>query len=257
MAPYSLTLSNTSAFYGERQILDHVDFTLNSGEFVCLIGKNGAGKTSLMKILANVPDESLRIEKNGSVVKNTVRDYKENARLVSFLPQNGFSAWNYTVFDFVLQGRFCHTNSTGMYVKADKDKTEEILKKLNIANLRNAHVHELSGGEFQKVRIARSLVQESRFLLLDEPLASLDFSYEDEFITLLKNIAVDENRGILISIHNINTASRFCDKLAVLTEDRKLLCGTAAEIMTADILEKIYGKKVNTFTHPDGSIQVY
>ena len=224
---------------------------------MCLIGKNGAGKTSLMKILANVPDETLRIEKNGTVVKNTVRDYKENARLVSFLPQNGFSAWNYTVFDFVLQGRFCHTNSTGMYVKSDTEIAEKTLKKLNIEYLKNAHVHELSGGEFQKVRIARCLAQESNFLLLDEPLASLDFSYEDEFITLLKKIAKDENRGILISIHNINTASRFCDKLAVLTEDRKLLCGTAAEIMTADILQKIYGKEVSTFTHPDGSIQVY
>ena len=134
---------------------------------------------------------------------------------------------------------------------------EKTLKKLNIEYLKNAHVHELSGGEFQKVRIARCLAQESNFLLLDEPLASLDFSYEDEFITLLKKIAKDENRGILISIHNINTASRFCDKLAVLTEDRKLLCGTAAEIMTADILQKIYGKEVSTFTHPDGSIQVY
>ncbi|MBP5251094.1 MAG: ABC transporter ATP-binding protein [Treponema sp.] len=297
MEENKLCVHGISAFYGDRQILSNVDFTLNPGELVCLIGKNGAGKTTFLKVLAGLYNENLRI-KYENLVKNekpveyekkrgifqkpphterprnersgrTARvehpfsertrrtDYKKNAQKTAFLLQSEWSTWNYTVFDFVLQGRFCHTNSTGSYSKHDFMVTEKALERLQISFLRDARVHEISGGEFQKVRLARCIAQEPKFFLLDEPLSNLDFSYEDDFIQLLRSLCREEHCGILMSVHDLNLASRYGDRIALINAEKRLFTGTVSEVMVPSVLEPVYCKKIHTFTHPDGSIQVY
>ena len=119
----------------------------------------------------------------------------------------------------------------------------------------NRSVYSLSGGEFQKVRIARTLSQETDFLLLDEPCANLDFTVQKELLTLFQSLAHEKNKGILISIHDINAASRFADRIELLpplknNPEGGLISGKANEIFTQENIEKTYGKGLNIFRHP-------
>lgn len=253
----TLSLSHVSACYNGKTILDDAEISVEKGCLTCLLGRNGAGKTTLLKILASLPPENLTVKQNGTILKNRSIDRMQQARKVAFVSQSEYSLWNYPVIDMVLQGRFCHTSSTGLLTKEDYDAAENALERLHISDLRNAGVHELSGGEFQKVRLARCLAQDTPFILLDEPLANLDFSYEAEFINLLKELTQKENRGILMTVHDINAASRYGDILAVITSKKKVIRGTPQQIITPEIIQDAFGKKITVFTHPDGSLQIY
>lgn len=226
---------------------------------------------------------------------------KDIAKHISFLTQTETSAWNYTVEDIILSGRYSHTKNTGLFSKEDYAIVWNIIELLKINSLAKRNVYSLSGGEFQKVRIARCLAQEPDFLLLDEPVANLDFNYQNELLSLLKDIAhngynftekannsntqtnVSKLPGIIISIHDINTAARFADKLILLSKckqseqiDEKsekdkltvvnkqtngqnslqtivqnMLTGTVEQLLTPENLYLIYGNKFGIFTHPE------
>lgn len=201
---------------------------------------------------------------NGESVSKIPR--KTLAKHISFLPQSETSAWNYSVKDIILTGRFAHTNATGLYTKLDFMVTDYLIDLLNIQNLAEKQIYSLSGGEYQKVKLARCLAQEPDFLLLDEPVANLDFSYQNELLQTLKQISINgyssfpdgENRhpGILISIHDINTAARYAEKLILLSKidssnHQEIKKGSPEQILIPESLFQIYGNRFGTFTHPE------
>lgn len=237
----SIQIENLNFSYGEKQILKNINITLHKGEFVCLCGANGSGKTTLLK----------EIEKLAN--KNTTNSKNTNLKNAAFLKQSEFCAWNSTVFNFILTGRFMWTN--GHYSKEDFAIVEESAQILGIANLLERSVYSLSGGEMQKTRIARILAQKTDFLLLDEPCANLDFTVETELLSFLKKFSKDENKGILISIHDLNSASRFADRIELLLPLEKnanggLISGSAEEIFHPEIMEKAFGSGIKIFSHP-------
>ena len=242
-------VNNLSASYKNKTILHNISFQINSGDFVCLCGKNGVGKTTLLSVLANLNNSALKIENppeitiNNQNVKISSLKPKECAKRISFMSQKEFSLWDLSVFDIVLSGRFPYTKS-GFYSKNDYKIAEEIISEMNLQELKNRNVHSLSDGEFQKVRIARSLCQQSDFILLDEPFSNLDFVYEPKIIDQLKKIAKEKNIGILLSIHNLNLAARFADKILLLNEKG---CDFAAveQIFTSEKLSAAFGQPLN------------
>lgn len=230
-----IQIENLNFSYGEKQILKNINITLHKGEFVCLCGANGSGKTTLLR----------QIEKSAN----------KNAKIknAAFLKQSEFCAWNSTVFNFILTGRFMWTN--GHYSKNDFAVVKESAQILGIANLLERSVYSLSGGEMQKTRIARILAQQTDFLLLDEPCANLDFTVENELLSFLKKFSKDENKGVLISIHDLNSASRFADRIELLLPLEKnanggLISGNAEEIFCPEIMEKAFGSGIKIFSHP-------
>ena len=236
----SLCAKNVSAWYDEVPVLSNVCAQINAGEFTCLCGPNGSGKSTLLSILAGTTDSNLKI--NADFLSVNGMNKKTIAQNIAFMHQSEYSTWNFSVEDLVLQGRFCHTKN-GFYTDTDKTLAFQALQTLKIENLAKRNVHTLSGGEFQKVKIARALCQNPRFILLDEPAANLDFVYEPWLMKFLSELAHSQKIGILISVHNVNMISNYADSLILLPLLKPSLNGTIKEILTEENLEKTYGMK--------------
>jgi len=261
-APDILYLTNTFAYYGNKPVLKNLSVEIKAGQLTCLCGPNGSGKSTLLSVLAGarepqlkvvggVNNKGLREEKALNALELKKLSRKKASRLVSFMQQGETSTWDFSVKELVLQGRFCHTKS-GSYTKADEELALRALQELNIEELAERKVHSLSGGEFQKVRIARALCQGARFILLDEPAANLDFVYEPWLLRKLKELAQAQEIGILVSIHDVNQAAAYADRLILLPLLQQVICGTIQEVLTLDNLKKTYGmefecQKVNYF----------
>lgn len=235
-----LSASNINFSYKKQKVLESVTISVPENTLICLTGPNGAGKSTLLKYLFD----------HGTIDGKSFSSPKERAKKISFLEQTESSLWDYSVRDFILMGRYCHTRNSGFYSKKDYMVTDSIIEQVQISNLADKSINSISGGEFQKVRIARCLAQEADFLLLDEPVANLDFSYQEEILTILKDLCKTKNYGILVSIHDVNLASRFADKLALLPKLSPLIMGTVEETLTPENLKKTYNCNFKTFIHP-------
>ena len=246
-------------------VLKNVSVSVPSGELTCLCGPNGCGKSTLLTVLAGVQDETLSVlsgtgrpgaqeavnpnKINALKLKKLPR--KKAAQIVSFMQQSEYSTWDFTVRELVLQGRFCHTKN-GFYTKADEQLADQALAELQILNLADKPVHSLSGGEFQKARIARAICQQSNFILLDEPAANLDFVYEPWLMKKLASLAHEKGTGILVSIHDVNLAATYADNLILLPLLQQPICGKIKDTLTIENLKLTYGmefecQKVNYF----------
>lgn len=298
-----LSIQGVTASWGDDVVLKDISLSIKSGEVVCLTGPNGSGKSTLLTLLAGIKSSDLKVafssdEKNDDVCngKNNFNksncgvffndkdisklNRKEIAKHISYLVQNETSSWNYKVKDVVLTGRFCHTNASGNYSADDYKIADDVMKKLGIEPLSERNVFSLSGGEFQKVRIARSLAQEADFLLLDEPVANLDFGYEAELLNTIRTFAhkgrifsdmvktLQQSQcmggtGVLVSIHDLNTAARFADRIVLLSKisskgEQVVVSGRVEDVLVPEVLEKVYGSKFGTFIHPEyGCVQVF
>lgn len=260
--PEKLYVSNICAYYGKKLVLKNLSVEVPAGKLTCLCGPNGCGKSTLLTILAGAREPNLKVI--GGIDNQSYTNYssldslelfkmprKTAAKVVSYMQQNEYSTWNFSVKELVLQGRYCHT-ATGSYSAADEQLAQKAMQELDILNLAERPVHSLSGGEFQKARIARALCQQAAFILLDEPSANLDFSYEPHLMQKLKQLANTTNTGILISIHDINLAATFADNVILLPLLQAPICGKIKEVLTLENLKKTYGmdfecQKVNCF----------
>ncbi len=249
-------IKNLSAAYGEKEVLHEVSFALQQGEFVCLCGPNGAGKSTLLSVMAGVQDAGLKVSgevrwlrslslSKGSKLPQTSVDVsklprREAAKVIAYMQQNEYSEWDFIVRDYVLQGRYAYTKY-GNYAAADYEVVDGVLGELGLSDFSERHIHSLSGGEFQKIRLARALAQSPRFLLLDEPAANLDYVYEPHLMALLRDTAHSKNLGVLAAVHDINLAARFADKIILLPPKKSVLSGAPSDIMNTDNLKYTFG----------------
>lgn len=255
----SIVLENVSFSYGKHKILHDINFSLKTNDFTSLCGKNGSGKSTLLEIIACLNEKVLKssqifLQFQDEKIPFCHLDFKERAKIISFMPQNETPAWNFEVFDFILSGRFAQKSS--FYTEKDFEKVLEIAESLKISNLLEKSIFELSGGEFQKIRLARTLIQDAKFIILDEPLNFLDISFEKEFMMLLKDFSQKNKKGVLFSSHNLNSASRFAEKAVLISEflqneNRQIfLEGKCEEIFTNENLSLIYGGNFSIFQNP-------
>jgi len=207
--------SGLSASYGKKLLLHNLSLSIEQGEFVCLCGPNGSGKSTLLSLLAGLPQPTLHV-RAGSIIPDTRKlPRRQAACLIAYLQQSESCAWDFPVLDYVVQGRYAYAPG-GNYSTQDYQLARDSLALLEISNFEERTVHTLSGGEFQKVRIARALTQHPKFLLLDEPAASLDFVCEPRLMQLLRDLAHKEQIGMLVSVHDVNLAASFADKMIML-----------------------------------------
>ncbi len=258
-----LEAKNIRAAWGKNIVLNGINLTVAPKEILCLSGPNGSGKSTLLSVMAGLAGED-RLRFGGSITLDGKDIYSmkpiELAQKTATLLQSEYQTWNYNVTDVIFQGRYCRSKNGRTWVsQEDKDIVQKIIKDLEIENIAEKNVFEISGGEYQKVRIARCLAQKPDYLLLDEPAANLDFAYQDELFALLKKIAVEKNIGVLVSIHDLNTASRFCDKLALLQKNGPCYTGACEDLLKPDLLKQIYpGTEFEVFQHPAyHCLQVY
>ena len=241
-----LEVKNLSFAYSKngRRILDGVSFYLEQGQFMAILGNNGAGKSTLIKCIDRInPVTAGQVLVNGKSIEAMQR--RQLAQSVAYVPQNTQPAHT-MVFDAVLLGR-------KPYIKwgitaADERIVAETLEMLNLKQLESRYLDELSGGELQKTMLARALVQQPKYLLLDEPTSSLDPNNQHEMLHVIRDIAQEKNIGVAIVIHDLNLAMRHCDRFLFI-KDAKVFSFGGVETVTPETIETVYDLRVDIIEH--------
>lgn len=252
----SLKVSGLTAGYSNQKvfspILKDVFLELKRGELLCLCGLNGSGKSTLLSIIAGIffPNIKFYSDEVPKIFGKPITKLKnrERASKISFMPQNEDFAWNFSVQETIESGFYARKETLSQ--KEIKNQINDVLNTLKISNLAERDIFSLSGGELQKVRIARALIQSSSFIILDEPCSNLDFCYEEELLNILKKWAKEKNIGILISIHNINAVPPVADKICLLPKGKKTIFGTVEECFSSENLSLTYEKELKVWQHP-------
>lgn len=234
--------------YGRRMVLHGVDLRLARGEFAALLGPNGAGKSTLLKALAGLlPSDSGSVALAGRDLR--ALPARERARLASCVPQKAFVPQGVSVRELVGMGRFAHAGWLGLEGPEDVEAREAALADARCLDLAEREAATLSGGELQRVLLARALCQGREILLLDEPAAALDPARRVEVFDLLSGL----NRTgatILAAVHDLNLAALYCPRLIFLKNGRVALDGPANDVFTETNLKDIYGIDFKLAPHP-------
>ena len=226
--------------YNNKKILKNISFKLFENERLCIIGPNGSGKTTLLKCLCNILDFQGSIFINNKNIKN-IEVYKS----VSFLSQSAEIYFDYNVFDTVMLGRYANFKDKLLSIpsKEDKDFIFECLEKLNIIHLKDKLINRLSGGELQKVFLARAFAQNPKIILMDEPTNHLDLNSQIELIYNLQEWVNKDFRCIIAVMHDINNALNFADKILLLHKGEIIYFGDI-ENFNLELLNNIYNINV-------------
>jgi iron complex transport system ATP-binding protein len=233
-----MNVNNLSFNYAGVPILNDVEFNVGLGELVAIVGPNGSGKSTLLKCINRI----LKPKQN-SVLINGVDSgrlsVKELSMMMGYVPQTSVSAFPFTVFDVVMMGRKPYIHwSIG---ERDSEIVALMLDFLGIGHLALRHFSELSGGEQQKVIIARALAQQPEILLLDEPTSSLDIRHQLEILCILRGLAQSGGRSVVVTLHDLNLASRFSDRIIMLKKGCVFAIGSPKEVITSQNIKTVYG----------------
>jgi iron complex transport system ATP-binding protein len=232
-----IKVRDVKLYYRSIKALDGVSLDVGGGEILSIIGPNGAGKSTLLKVINGVlkPKAGV-IYFDGRLLHEIPR--REIAMKTGVVPQRIGSMGMLTVFDFVLTGRRPYINFTP--TRVDEEKAYEALKTVNATHLANRTLEELSGGEFQRVIIARALAVEPEVMLLDEPTSNLDLKYQQEILNLIRKL---RSRGltIILAIHDLTQAYRVSDKILMLKDGRVFAAGKPEEVLTPQNILAVYG----------------
>ena len=229
--------------YRTVPVLNDVSFTVETGEVVGIIGPNGSGKTTLLKILSRTLQPQC----------GSVRIFGENlfdmhpralARQVAVVPQSSSIAFPFRVSEIVLMGRNPYQSRLPFETQTDRQAVLEALRATDTLDLADRRITELSGGEMQRVIIARALAQQPRIMLLDEPTAHLDLHHQIAVYGILAQLNAEQNMTIVVVSHDLNLAAIHCRRLALLSHGQIVADGSPAEVVTEENLENVYGVDV-------------
>lgn len=232
--------------YGHVPVLESIDLSLDAGDVCGLLGPNGSGKSTLTKVIARVHrprSGDVRFE-DRSLLSMRRRDA---ARILAYVPQSAEAPFELTVRDAVLLGRNPHIRVAP--TRHDWNIVDESIERLGLSNLAHRSVGALSGGQAQRVLIARALAQRPRVLLLDEPTSALDLRYQIETLQLVAAITRDEGMVSIIAIHDLEHASFFCNRIVVLSHGRVATDGTPRDALTSETISDVYGIDVVVTPH--------
>ena len=233
-----------------RSLLHDISVNFSPNRVYGLIGHNGSGKSTLLKLLTRQHEPT-----DGRILLNDkeIRAYSARAyaKEVAYLPQQLPAATALTARELVMMGRYAWSGLLGRTNDADRQAVEQALRLTHTEKFADQIVDTLSGGERSRVWLAMCLAQQSRFLLLDEPLAALDIAHQIDVMALVRKLSRDLGLGVIIVIHDINLAAQYCDELVALKQGRLLKTGKPADIMTAEVLKDIYSVDMNIIAHPE------
>lgn len=251
MEPAVLQARRLYCGYDGREVVSGVDLSLRRGEFLGLIGPNGSGKTTLLRALAGrLPASAGEVLLEGEPMR--ARPRREVARTLAVVPQISSPPFEFTVREIVAMGRTPHLGRLQGERAADRSAIDRAMALADIAPLGGRPVTELSGGEFQRVVIARALAQEAPVMLLDEPAAHLDIGHQVEVFDLLVRLNRAEGRSILCVSHDLNLAARYCDRLVAMMDGRVFAEGPPGDVLTEERVGALYGCSVRVATGPGG-----
>ncbi len=251
---YTIELHDVTLGYGERVLMADANVGFGWGELTALIGRNGTGKSTLLRTIAALS----RPQKGKITIEgkdSSTLSMKEIASHIAFVSTEDVRVQNLHVWDVVSLGRAPYTNWVGRLTEEDKQKVRESLALVGMADFAEASMDSLSDGERQRVMIARALAQDTPIILLDEPTAFLDLPNKYEICLLLKRLAHKEGKCILFSTHDLSIAIEICDTIAVI-EGGKFHYGTAEMLMEEGIMQRIFNSAQIEFDRERGNVRL-
>ena len=239
----ALELVGTSFAYDSEPVLSDVHLSVETGRFFGLMGPNGSGKTTLLQLLTGA------LRADAGVVKVMGRDVtswdrRELARQVAVVPQRFDLAFPFSVQEVVLLGRVPHRGPLALDRADDLRVAREAMEAVEVSHLASRRMHELSGGEFKRVVVAKALAQRPRILLLDEPAAHLDIRHQVSLYQLIEDIRRRTGLTVVSAMPDLNLAAAYCDRVALLSQQRVARTGSVEEVMTYRHLRDVFGTDI-------------
>lgn len=236
-------ISDLSFSYGKHRVLNDVSLTLEEGELLCVLGKNGAGKSTLFSCLLGLKSTyDGRISLLGTDLKR--RKEREIASVIGYVPQNSGSAFDFTVFEYVLMGRAAHVKLFSHPSKQDEDAAINALETMDILDLKDRSIAELSGGERQQAAIARALAVSPQAILFDEPTAHLDYCNQIKVLKIIKHL-YKNGYTVCMTTHDPNHALLLDGNVALIDDEGHVQKGTADDMLSKERLGKLFGQDIN------------
>ena len=227
---------------------------LHSGEWLCLIGPNGAGKSSVLRAAAGL------VPYTGSVAINQTEIPAASARWraqhIAYVPQAPVIPTDMSVYEYVLLGRNPYINYFSSETSHDRDVIDRVLNRLDLVQFSARKLGTLSGGEVQRLVIARALAQEAPVLLLDEPTSALDIGHQQQALELVDSLRREQGLTIISAMHDLTLAGLYADRLVLMHEGHRVAEGTAKQVLKSETLAEFYGVSARVHHEPDGTVVV-
>ncbi|WP_065570754.1 ABC transporter ATP-binding protein [Microbacterium oleivorans] len=245
----TLSAESISLAYGDRTIVDALDFTVPAGQVTAIVGANACGKSTLLKAMARLlSPKSGRVLLDGKDIHRMPT--KHIARDLGLLPQSPIAPEGIAVSDLVSRGRTPHHGPLARWTSADDQAVAEALEATDIVAIADRPVDELSGGQRQRVWIAMALAQQTDVLLLDEPTTFLDVSHQIDVLDLLTDLNRSRGTTIVMVLHDLNLAARYADHLVAMSAGRIFASGKPGTVLTADTVREVFGLESRVIPDP-------
>lgn len=243
-----LKIESLSVNYGTRRILHNVSLDVQSGEVLALIGPNGAGKSTLIRATSGVIPYTGHIRTNGDDFASF--STLQRARSIATVPQAVSMPPAFTVWETVLLGRTPYLGFLGQASQKDEEIARQSLQRVSALPFIDRRVGELSGGEQQRILLARALCQSTPILLLDEPTAHLDLQYQVSLLGLVTELAHKDKLAVLIALHDLNLAAHYADRIALMVAGNIKALGKPKEVLQPELIAEAYCLPVQVVRHP-------
>ena len=245
-----IQIKNLSFTYeNQKNILSDISVDINEGEFVGIIGPNGAGKSTLIKLTAGLLKSN---HDNITLSGKDISDYqpKQLAQLLGYIPQKVEMPFGFTVQQIVEMGRFPYLQGIFHQDMDTEQEVDKAMRWMDLTGLRHRLFSTLSGGEQQRAVIASALAQQAKIMLLDEPTSALDLKHQQGIYRILKRLANEENKTIIIVTHDINLAAQFCKRLILMDNGKIVADGPPDQVLQFRLIQQVYGVKVYIDVNP-------
>lgn len=239
-----IQIKNLTYTIGQKEILRNINFQIEKGKIYGILGTNGSGKSTLLKALSRINPV-----KNGTIFidKKDINSYsaKKLAQTIAVVPQQTNLMFDFSALQIALMGRIPYQKPLYADSKEDFQIVKQAMQRTNTWHLRDMNAKNLSGGEFQRLIIARALSQQTPLLMLDEPVSSLDIRHQFDIMNLLKEINNQTSATILIIIHDLNLAMKYCDEVILLNKGDLVAKGLSKQVLTQENISTHFGIKVH------------
>jgi iron complex transport system ATP-binding protein len=248
--PPALEVLDLSAAHGRSRVLDGVRLSVSAGGWLAVIGPHGAGKTTLLRCLLGFHPHEGDVRLDGTPLAGLPR--RRRAQLMAYAPQSPVLPEGITARDYVALGRTPHRSLLAGPRAADQRVVDEVMCRLELARLADRPLATLSGGERQRAVLARSLAQQPRVLLLDEPTAALDLGHAQQVLDLVDRLRRQDGLTVVTTLHDLTLAGQYSDRLALLSRGRVVAEGSPAHVLTTEAMRSHYGARAQVVAGPSG-----